>query len=133
MNSAQIEQTPLEFISARQKSVMEAPNVAASMAALPQIFDRDLKIFLNGQELGWAWLEQHMRELHARLKNIRVHVTHAAREGNVLLERHTVSATALQGGDSWQAEIMAVYELTDDQKIKTWRELAKVPGEYTGW
>jgi hypothetical protein len=126
-------QTALEFISELQKAVLEAPDPAASLAALPRIFDRDLKIYLNGREQGWPWLEQHMHELHARLRNIAIEVTHAAWEGSALLERHLVSAVVRETGESWQAEIMAVYELTEDRKIRTWHELARVPGDYTGW
>ena len=51
----------------------------------------------------------------------------------MLLERHTVTAVAQDSGEPWEAEIMAVYELTDDDKIKTWFELARIPGDYTGW
>ena len=63
MKTARSTQTPLEFISGLQKSVLETSN-PASLAALPGIFARDLKLYLNGQELGWSWLEQHMREVH---------------------------------------------------------------------
>lgn len=133
MKATRNSQTPREFISGLQKSVMEAREPAASLAALPGIFDRDLKIYLNGQKLGWPWLEQHMQELHTRLKDIDIEVTHAARDGNVLLERHLVRAVARDSGERWEAEIMAVYELTADDKIKVWRELARIPGDYTGW
>ena len=133
MSSARKPQTSLEFISALQKSVMEAADPAGSLDALPRIFDRDLEIYLNGQKLGWPWLEQHMQELHTRLKDIEIEVTHAARDGNVLLERHLVRAVARDSGERWVAEIMAVYELTADDKIKVWRELARIPGDYTGW
>jgi limonene-1,2-epoxide hydrolase len=126
-------QSPVDFISCLQKSVMEATDAATSLAALPRIFDRELKIILNGRELGWSWLEQHVGELHVRLREIKIDVTHAARDGNVLLERHIVTAVDRGSGLPWQAEIMAVYELTEDDKIRTWRELAQIPGEYTGW
>jgi hypothetical protein len=123
----------IELVSRWQRSVLEAGNAAASLAALPRIFDTNLEIVLNGQKLGWAWLSEHMHELHARLRDIRVEVTHAATAGNVILERHIVSAVARESGLPWQAEVMAVYELTPERKIRSWHELARIPGDYTGW
>lgn len=133
MSDSGISGGAIGLVSQWQKSVLEAGSAAASLAALPRIFAKDLKIVLNGRELGWPWLTEHMHELHARLRDIRVQVTHASGDEDVILERHIVSAEARDTGKPWQAEVMAVYELTAERKIRSWHELARIPGEYTGW
>lgn len=133
MSDSALREAAMEWVSRCQKSVLEAGSAAASLAALPRIFDADLRIMLNGQELGWAWLREHMHELHARLRDIRVKVTHAAGDEDVILERHIVTAVDRETGKPWEAEVMAVYELTAERKIRSWHELARIPGEYTGW
>ena len=125
---------PLDFISERQKAVLEAANADAAVAALPEIFAADFSVTLNGQNLGWSWLEQHVRDFHAHIEGIRVEVTHAVTDGHVLMERHTVSGLSREHGDPWLIEVMAAYELTQEHKIRTWYELAQMrTGEYTGW
>lgn len=121
------------FILRRQKMVLEAPDGEAAAAVLPEIFDRDLKINLNGEQLGLDWLQQHVREVHQRLEHTSVEVTHAAREGNVLVERHIITGIDAATKEAWVMEVMAAYELTDDDKIKTQHELASMrAGEYSG-
>ncbi len=121
------------FILRRQKMVLEAPNGEAAAAMLPEIFDRDLIIHLNGEQVGLDWLEEHVRELHQRLEQTSVEVTHAARNGNVLIERHVISGVDATSKAPWVMEVMAAYELTDDDKIKTHYELANMrAGEYSG-
>ncbi len=126
-------ETPCEFISRLQKSVLEAPDGAAAVAALPQIFERDLTLVLNGQRLDWAWVEQHVQEVHLPLREVAVNVTHAVRDDDVLMERHTVAGIAQDTKAPWQMEVMAVYEFSPEQKIRSWYEITQIrAGEYVG-
>jgi hypothetical protein len=125
---------PRDFISERQKAVLEASCADAAVAALPEIFAADFSVTLNGQRLGWPWLEQHVRDFHAHIDRIHVEVTHAVTDGQVLMERHTVSGVSREQGEPWLIEVMAAYELSAEHKIRTWYELAQMrTGEYTGW
>jgi hypothetical protein len=134
MSSPTVVQTAREFISESLKAVLEAPNGEAAVAAMLKIFDRQFKLFLNGAELNWSWLEEHVREVHTRLLDVTVDVTHAVRNGNVLMERHIVAAVARETGEHWKMEVMAVYELTNEQRIGLWHELAQSPtSTYPGW
>lgn len=121
------------FIGRLQKMVMEAPDSAAALAALPHIFDPNFKLVLDGQELGLDWLEEHVQQLHKRLDKVTVDVTHAVREGSVLMERHVISGTDVVTKAPWVMEVMAAYELTSDDKILTHYELTSMrTGEYVG-
>ncbi len=122
-----------DFVSNFQKQILEAPNGEAAVAALPNIFDRDLELHLNGEVHGWDWLEEHVFEVYKRLKNVEVTVTHAAREGSVLVERHTIDAIDKDSNEPWRMEVMSAFDLTADNKIKTAYELAHIRiGKYEG-
>jgi hypothetical protein len=89
---------------------------------------------LNGDERGWTWLEQHVRESYVRLQHFKIEVTHAFKEGNCVMDRHLVSATVPESGTPWQIESMSIYELTATGKIRRIHELTRMhAGEYTGW
>lgn len=116
------------------RSVLEAPDGELAVAAMPDIFERDFTLVLNGQTVGWAWLEAHVRQVYVRLQQVKVEVTHATRERDVLMERHIVSAVTRDTAEPWQIEVMAVYELSAANKIKSWHELTQIrTGEYSGW
>ena len=127
-------ESPHQFISRRLQSVLEAPDGSAAVAEMPSIFDRDFTLAVNGRTVGWAWLEEHVRQVSVRLQHVTVEVTHAVRQGNVLMERHIVSAVTRNSAEPFRLEVMAAYELTAEDKIKNWHELTQVlTGEYSGW
>lgn len=124
---------PKAFIGRLQKMVLEAPSSEAALAALPQIFDERLRLYLNGQELGWPWFREHVQQLQHRLRDVEVEVTHAVRSGDVLMERHLIRGREASGGMPWRMEVMAVYELTREDKIVAHYELTNMlEGVYEG-
>ena len=126
-------QTAREFVIDLQKRLLQADSGEAAAAELPKIFDRDAKHFLNGEPLGWDWLEEHVRQLHTRLKVTAVDVTHAARDGNIIVERHTITAVDRETNEPWQMEVMAAFELSPEGKVTTSHELAQIrTGKYEG-
>lgn len=126
-------QNTYDFVSDFQKQLLEATSGEAAVAALPKIFDRDLKLHLNGEVHDWEWLEEHVLEVHKRLRDVKVEVTHAAREGQVIVERHIIHATATDTNEPWRMEVMTAFDLTPDNKIKAAYELAHIRvGKYEG-
>jgi hypothetical protein len=134
MNDPNARETARQFIGRLLKAVFEAPTGAVGVAELPHIFERDVRLTINGEEFDWRWLEQHVRESHSRLRNVAVEVTHAVREGALLMDRHVVSATATDTGAQWRIEVLAAYELSSRGKIHRIHEISRMhAGEYTGW
>lgn len=134
MNDPTAPETAQQLISRLLKSVFEAPIGAAGVEQLPHVFERDVRLNINGEELDWGWLEQHVRESHTRLRGVAVEVTHAVREGPLLMDRHIVSATSSDTGTAWRIEVLAAYEFSAGGRIRRIHELSRMhAGEYTGW
>ncbi|MDP9051677.1 MAG: hypothetical protein M3O31_13310 [Acidobacteriota bacterium] len=134
MNDANAHETARQFIGRLLQAVFEAPTGAAGVAALPDIFERDVQLTINGEDFDWRWLEQHVQESHTRLRSVAVEVTHAIREGPILMDRHVVSAIASETGTQWRIEVLAAYELSAENKIRRIHEITRMhAGEYTGW
>ena len=62
----------------------------------------------------------------SRLREAKVEVTHAALDGNALVDRHIVRATDQQTGSPWALECFAAYEFTAGGKIIRQLELTRV-------
>jgi len=127
-------ETSAQFIERLLKMVVEAKDSAAALAAFREIFDPDVKLIVNGDTYNLSWFESHVQLIPKKLRDANVKVTHAAREGNMLIDRHIVRAVDRETSKPWGLEAIAAYEFNDQGKIVTQTELTRVvEGEYDGW
>ena len=88
-----------------------SPDACQRCRATGKIFERDIRLYIDGREFNWNWLEQHVRESCVRLRDVTIEVTHPVGDENVLMTRHMLTATACDTGHDWKIEVMDAYEL----------------------
>jgi hypothetical protein len=134
MSKFESSETPRELIGRMLRSVFAAPTAATGIEQLEKIFERDIRLSVDGRELDWNWLEEHVRESYVRLRAVTIEVTHAVRGENVLMTRHMLTATACDTGHEWKIEVMGAYELSAQNKFSRIQELTRMHvGEYSHW
>jgi len=134
MSKFESAETPRELIGRMLSSVFAAPTPARGVEQLEKIFERDIRLYVDGQEFDWNWLEEHVRESYVRLRDVTIEVTQAVRDENVLMTRHMPTATACDTGHDWKIEVMGAYELSAQNKFSRIWELTRMHlGEYSHW
>lgn len=113
------------FMNYRIKALLEAPTAEAAIGRFGEIFEPGFHGIGNGKAVTRADLEIHLREVHKRLKDMTFTVTHAARQGNVIADRHVGSATVIASGEPWALEVMGIYELGEGDRFRTWHEISR--------
>jgi hypothetical protein len=134
MSKFESAESPRELIGRMLRSVFAAPTPAKGVEQLESIFERDIRLYVDGREFDWSWLEEHVRESYVRLRDVTIEVTHAVRDENVLMTRHMLTATASDTGYGWKMEVMGAYELSAQNKFSRIQELTRMHvGEYSHW
>lgn len=113
------------FMSYRIKALLEAPTAEAAIGRFEEIFEPGFHGIGNGKAITRADLETHLHEVHKRLKDMTFTVTHAARQGNVIADRHVGTATVIASGEPWSLEVLGIYELGKGDRIRTWHEISR--------
>ena len=112
------------FMSYRVKALLEAPTAEAAIGRFEEIFEPGFHGIGNGKPLTRAEMETHLHEVHKRLKDMTFTVTHAARQGNVIADRHVGTATVIGSGEPWGLEVIGLYELGKGDRIRSWYEIS---------
>ena len=134
MSQFMSEQSPHDFIRDRLKMVIEATDGAQALTAFRTIFDPAVLLIVNGTTFDLQWFEEHVQLIPSRLQDVRVAVTHAAWDNDVLFERHTVHAVDRASGDPFSIEAIAAYTFTSEGKIVSQNEfISTIEGRYDGW
>ena len=123
----------VRLVSWRLNTILGGDSAEVGIARIPEVFTPDCTFVVGPEVRDLDWLRAYIRDEHMRLKDLRVEVTHAVRNGDTMADRHFTTATNVSTGRLFRYETIAFYELSNEGLYRRVYELsAKHEGEYGG-